>query len=333
MAGAIAALVIGSISITLARTGRTRNISKTRVDAFLRADAGLNLIRRELASVIRADDLFYTRVLLRDGRDGDLDRDEILVFNTRLRPVRSLDSFTGEGVEYESALRISEDAAGPVLWHRRDVFPDEWPEAGGTLQPAVEQILSLSVEALDPESRRWHQEWDSDILGLPLGLRVTVTASGARPGDDVLAGPIATLRTVVAIDRTAPPRDIYDAIEERLDEEEQAAAEASGEGGADLGGAGAPGAGGGPGGVGTPRPGGGPGMGGGGGRPGGGGGAGPGGGGGGRPGGGRPGGGSGGGTGGGRPPGGGPGTGTGGSGGGQPARPPGPAPGTGGGTS
>jgi len=289
----ITVMVLGTVSFCLSRISHARNIGKLRLDAHARADAALNMLRREIASVVRSDDLFHTKLLIRDGSAGDIHRDTILVFNTRLRPVRSLEAFTGEGLEYESQFRIEQDEWGPVLWHRRAIFPDAYPEAGGTLFPAVEGIVSLSIEALDWENRRWYEDWDSDITGLPLAVRVTVTASGHRPGEHPLDAPLATLRTVIAIDRVPPPRDIYDQIEKELDELEAEEGGGMGDGLGDSTGLGEGGAGGAVGG----RPGGGPGggAGSGAGRPGGGGG---GGGGGGRPRPGGPGGGGGGGTGG-----------------------------------
>jgi len=255
----ITVMVIGTVSFCLSRIGHTRNIGKLRLDAYTRADAAMNMIRREIASVIRSDDLFHTRLMIRDGKSGDFQHDTILVFNTRLRPVRGLDAFTGEGIEYESQFRIEHDEWGPVLWHRRAVFPDAYPEAGGVTFPAVEGIVSLSIEALDWENRRWYEDWDSDINGLPLAVRITVIASGHRPGENPLDAPMATLRTVVAIDRVPPPRNIYDQIEEELDEQEAAeSGEAGGIGGAtgDLGGGAGPGGRPGTGGTGA-RPGGG----------------------------------------------------------------------------
>ena len=244
IAGVITAFLVGSLTISLAQLGQTKNTSKRRFDAHLRADAALNLVRKDIVSVIRTDDLFFTRLLIEDFSDdtlfGTMDRDEILIFNTRLRPVRNTDHFNGEGQEYETQYRVSDDGTGPVLWQRRDMVPDEYPRGGGVATPTISGIIGISFEAYDGES--WYQQWDSDHDGLPHAVRVTVTALGSRTGDDLYdpKTPIASLRTVVPIDRVFEPRDHAEAEEQALAEaEQQAAADAAGQNGG-LDGSGAP---------------------------------------------------------------------------------------------
>ena len=225
VAGVITALVLGSVSSSLAQLGRVKNSCKRRFDAHLRADAALNALRRDLIAVVRSDDLFLTRVLLYDDAVatplGDMHRDEILVFNTRLRPVRDIDNFNGEGIEYESQFRIAEDDFGPVLWQRRDALPDEYLLGGGVAPPRGDGILGLFIEAYDGDE--WFDEWDSDYDGLPVALRLTVTASGHRDAEDLYSPstPIAILRTVVPIDRVPLPRDVFEAEWEETEELEQ----------------------------------------------------------------------------------------------------------------
>jgi hypothetical protein len=194
----------------------------------------LNALRRDIVSVIRSDDLFDSQLLLYHDiiptPAGDMDRDEILVFNTRLRAVRDLSTFTGEGMEYESHYRIEEDEYGPALWQRRDALPDQYLQGGGMARPTVESIIGLAIEAYDGD--QWYDEWDSDYDGLPLAVRITVTASGGREEDDPYQAPLAVLRTVVPIDRVIQPKDHFQAEEELLRELEAAeAAEESGLGG------------------------------------------------------------------------------------------------------
>ena len=287
VAGLIISLVLSSLTIGLSQISKARNDTKRRLDAVLRADNALEVVRRDLTTLIRSDDLFYSRVLIVDGTTDAADQDELLLFVTQLRPNRNPDNYTGEGIEYEVQYRIEWDDAGPVLMQRRDVMPDEFPLGGGRVVPMVDGITDFSVEAFDGYS--WFSDWDSDISGLPRAIRIVLTASGHRLDEEAFEAPMVSLRTTVAIDRVPPPRDIYEAIEEELNEIEAAELAAEGGGGAaddpagGLGGSaeaggGAGGAIGGPGGGGR---GGGPGGGSGGGRPGGGGG-----GGGGRPGGG-----------------------------------------------
>jgi type II secretion system protein J len=212
VATVITAFVIGSVSTCLAQIGRVKSTTKLRLDAFHRADVALNAIRRDIVSIVRTDDLFFTRLLLFDDMVGtpvgDADRDELLIFNTRLREIHPSD-YTGEGIEYETQIRIEEDDYGPILWQRRDVVPDEFPLGGGVATPLVEGVVSLLIEVYDGE--QWFQAWDSDEDGLPLAVRVTVSASGHRPGDDVYDAPIAVLRTVIPIDRVLQPKDHFEA--------------------------------------------------------------------------------------------------------------------------
>jgi hypothetical protein len=206
VAGVITAFVLGAVSMCLSQLSDAKTRSRMNLEAHLRADASLAVLRRNIVSVLRNADLFYTRVLLFDSATptplGHVDRDEILVFNTRLRPIRDL-NFMGDGMEFETQFRIETDALGPVLWQRRDAVPDEYPRGGGTITPLVSGIVSLAMEVYDGD--QWYQEWDSDYDGLPLAVRVTVIASGHREGQDVFDAPLATLRTVVPIDRVLPP--------------------------------------------------------------------------------------------------------------------------------
>ncbi len=209
VAGIITAFLLGSVGMTLSSLTRAKNISKTRLDAFSRADVALNALRRDLASVIRSDDLFWTRVLIVNDHMpspiGRVDRDEILVFSTRSTSIHPVD-FTGEGSEYETQYRIEDDDFGSVLWQRRDAVPDEFPLGGGLATPLVGGILSLSIEAYDGE--KWWEDWDSDEHGLPRAIRVTVKATGQREDREMLFdenAPIAVLRTVISLDRVRPP--------------------------------------------------------------------------------------------------------------------------------
>lgn len=209
LAMVITAFMVGSITMSMSRLGVARSVSKERLDAHLRADGALDMLRRDIASIVRTDDLFFTRFQLFDNTVksplGTLDRDELLLFSVRMRPIRDID-YTGEGSVYETQYRIDVDEAGPVLWVRRDALPDEYPLAGGLATPQVEGVLSVDYEAYDGE--QWYQEWDSDDWGIPHAVRITVVASGHRNEEDVYEAPTATLRTVVAIDRVLMPEDV-----------------------------------------------------------------------------------------------------------------------------
>lgn len=231
VAGVITAFVLGSVSMSLSQLGRAKNTSKVRFDAFIRADSALNLLRKEIVSVTRSDDLFYSRLLLNNDSvkigHEQFDRDEILVFNTRLHPLRNID-FGGEGFEYESQFRIADDDLGPMLWARHDHMPDEYPEGGGKATPEVEGIISLAMEAYDGYA--WYDEWDSDNQGLPLAVRITVVSSGHRGPDDIYTAPRAVLRTIVSIDRVMSPKDLFKIADEPQDDTGTGADDGSGNG-------------------------------------------------------------------------------------------------------
>ncbi len=221
VAGIITVFLLSSMSMSLSQLTKAKAGTTQRLAAHLRADAALESLRREIVSVIRSDDLFWSRLLIEDdaisSSVGRLDRDEILIFSTRFRPIHAVE-FSGEGMEYESQFRIEDDEFGPVLWHRRDAVPDEYPRGGGTATPLVDGLISLGIEAYD--GQQWYEQWDSDLDGLPMAIRVTVAASGHVLGDDAYDErlPIAILRTVIPIDRVLPPLDPN--AENELPEEE-----------------------------------------------------------------------------------------------------------------
>lgn len=211
VAGLITSFVLGSLSMSLSQLTSAKSSTKARLIAHLRANAALESVRQDIASVIRDYDLFWTRFLLDDDSItsslGRLDRDNLLLFSTKLRPIHPI-NFTGEGIEYETQYRIEDDGLGPVLWQRRDASPDEFPRGGGTATPIVEGILAINFEVYD--GQLWYEQWDSDKDGLPVAVRITVTASGHASGADAYneTTPIAIMRTVVAIDRVILPSDI-----------------------------------------------------------------------------------------------------------------------------
>jgi type II secretion system protein J len=221
IAAVVAAFVIGSLATSIGQLARARDTSKTRLDAHMRADAALSAIRSDVASVIRHHDLHWTRLYIRDGMyrfdvQNEFDRDEILVFATRLRAVNDLD-FQGEGMQHEIQYRVEHDDYGAALWQRRDPVPDEFPLGGGIATPIVQGILGVRFEAYD--GYEWRRRWDSDEFGLPYAVRITVVASGHRNSEDLLTAPRAVLRTVVAIDRVVPPMETIEDDEE-IDPEE-----------------------------------------------------------------------------------------------------------------
>jgi type II secretion system protein J len=247
VAGMVAAIVIGTVSYTLAQVAKSRGATKKRLDAHVRAHAALDSIRRDIASAIRSADLMDCRVLITDDEagasGGDMPRDELLLFANRLGTTGSDVRYQGEGSEYEIQYRIEDDDLGAALWQRRDAMPDRTPDGGGRATPLVDGVVGIDFEAYDGES--WYPDWDSDLYGLPWAIRATVTAVGQANGEDPYSDlrNLVTLQTVVAIDRIVPPKQeeteddaAKDGSGEELTPEQQAAIDAAmgGAGGAGI---------------------------------------------------------------------------------------------------
>jgi hypothetical protein len=126
----------------------------------------------------------------------------LLVFNGNLRANKEID-FNGEGLEYETQFRIEDIDTNISLWKRRDAILDDNPVGGGIAVPIAEGIVSLLLEAFDGES--WYGEWDSDELGIPEAIRITVTSTGAISQYEDAA--TVTMRTIVPLDRVRSPDD------------------------------------------------------------------------------------------------------------------------------
>ena len=216
MALAIAAIVTTAVSTSLSQLGRAREVSRLRMTATRRATDALESIRRDVQGALRSDDLFNARFRLAPesvkSTAGELDRDQMLLFSESLRPIRPIE-YAGEGQEFETQYRIEVDGDGPALWRRRDAVPDRYEDAGGIAEPVGDGVVGVRFEAYD--GKAWRQDWDSDADGMPWAVRATVTASGARVGEDPLSDPRAliTLRTEIPIDRVVPPKQEPDPSE------------------------------------------------------------------------------------------------------------------------
>ena len=245
IAGTIAVLIAAVITSSLSQFGRAREVCKLRMDAHVRALGALETVRKELQSTLRSDDLFHCRVLIVDDHTAtvadapglEVDRDELLVYNTRLRTVRETE-YNGDGQEFETHLRIEDDDLGSALWMRADSQPDQYERGGGSAVPLMDGVVSLRFEAYDGST--WRDAWDSDLDGLPWALRVTVRALGNEPGAqiDPLVRDLVTLQTVVPIDRATPPLVQIAQYEQQLAAEAAAAEAAAAEGAGAAGAAG-----------------------------------------------------------------------------------------------
>jgi hypothetical protein len=208
VAGLIAAIVVGAVGASLSQLARTRTVARVRLDSHLRTSMALDRVRREIQAAIRSDDLFDSRLLIIADTVrspvGDIDRDELLVFNTKVKPVRER-TYSGDGLEWETHFRVEEDDLGAALWMRTDAVPDDVDRGGGRAEPIMSGIIGLKFEAYD--GAMWRDEWDSDIDGMPWAVRVTISGSGAPDGVDPFEDPrdLLSLLTVVPLDRVPPP--------------------------------------------------------------------------------------------------------------------------------
>ncbi len=210
VAGMMAVIVLGGITTSLSQLGSAKSVSRQRLEAYSRCDAALKDLRKEVISTLRRGDLFETRVLITDGtgrfQGENVNKDELLVFNGNVRANKEID-FNGEGLEYETQFRIEDNDVSSALWKRRDAILDDNPVGGGIVTPIADGIISLDLEAYDGFS--WLPNWDSDELGLPHALRITVKSTGMEYYGELYA-PIVTLRTVVPVDRVMMPDDLHE---------------------------------------------------------------------------------------------------------------------------
>jgi type II secretory pathway pseudopilin PulG len=207
VAGMMTTIVIGGITTSLSQLGSAKSVSRQRLEAFSRCDTAIRTLRRDIITTLRRGDLFDTRILISDlthrFQGNVMNQDELLVFNGTLRANKEID-FNGEGMEYETQFRIEPNDVSSALWKRRDAILDDNPVGGGMAIPIADGIVALQFEAFDGIS--WYSQWDSDELGIPHAIRISVTSTGMVFPDETNA-PLITLRTIVPLDRYQTPDD------------------------------------------------------------------------------------------------------------------------------
>lgn len=200
-------LIVGGVVVSIIGAGIVSAVSSmlkakaravARQQAFSRADAAGARIATDIASVVRDADLQQCRVQISDGPAGPFQRDVLMVLTRSLRLVRGREELP-EGGEYEAAYKIDGAGSAMGLWRRCDPAFDRAQDAGGIASLLAPSVTSFSVEASD--GKTWFTTWDSDSDGLPHAIRVVIRAQS----DDSSAD--ATVRRVVAIDRTPIPPD------------------------------------------------------------------------------------------------------------------------------
>ena len=204
----IIAIVATATTSAVSSLARTKSISAARQQSMERAHSMVTAIAGDAVRLMRDHDLYFTRVVILDEESKGQARDDLLLIVRTLEPVRGLFGIA-EGADFEvqyrledleSEMKREDESKKPMaLWKRADPGMDEYQTAGGIATLMSSGILSLSVEAYDGDD--WLDEWDSDVDGLPHGLRIIVEAQ------DVTGMRTAVARRVVAIDRTPLPID------------------------------------------------------------------------------------------------------------------------------
>jgi type II secretion system protein J len=198
VAGIISAAVAGATAMSIGSLTRARTRAGAREQAWSRAELAAARVEADLRSAARDSDLRFAHVSAVDGRAGEDDRDELLLFTRSIRPVRG-DDESPEGGLFEVQYRVMADpeTGRPALWRRIDPAHDLAIDGGGLAGILARGVVGLNVEAMDAEN--WYDSWDSDTDGLPHAVRVTITATDDQ---GLLA---AVLRRTVAIDRVPIP--------------------------------------------------------------------------------------------------------------------------------
>ncbi len=209
MVGSVILAIVASATTTaMVGLARTKSISAAKQQSMERAHSAVTAIAGDAIRLVRDHDLYYTRVVIVDDTRHGQPMDDLLLIIRTIEPVRGVFGIA-EGADFEVQYRLEDletemspvtESADPMaLWKRADPAMDEYQFAGGIATLMASGILSLSVEAYDGEE--WVDEWDSDVDGLPHGLRISVEAQDDRGVRTALA------RRTVAIDRTPLPID------------------------------------------------------------------------------------------------------------------------------
>lgn len=210
----ITAFVAAATSIALTQAAKARDASSAKVEARVRAEAAASRIAGDVENAVRDAEVFYTRLKLTDRSVSGWARDELIVYSRSLKLARSRTD-QGEGGEYEVQYRLDNSGnagamaaanqgkgvASPLprlaLWRRMDPVPDDVPDGGGVATAIVDGIVSLDIRAYDGSA--WSATWESDDLGYPHAVSVTVSATDDSGKYE------AVCRRIVALDRTPLP--------------------------------------------------------------------------------------------------------------------------------
>ena len=123
-----------------------------------------------------------TRLLGRDGWEGDLPADALRLFVVTQRTVRP-GAPESDVMECEFRLAGPQDepadsaegSASVALLERIDPTLSAEPDGGGVVLTLARSILGLDIQYHDGDT--WYDDWPPDRPNLPLAVRVTVVAT------------------------------------------------------------------------------------------------------------------------------------------------------------
>ncbi len=196
----VGAVVAGATTTALISFIRGKARASARHEAFRRAETAVSRMALDLQAAVRDRDLSVCRIAVTDSAGGASEADGLLLFTRSVAPVRGLQGVP-EGADREVQYKLFPSASGlssaMTLWRRCQPGVDDYSDAGGVAAPVVEGVASLSIRACDDAN--WFDTWDSDSLGFPHAVSVTVI--GVSDDGTVRAA----ARRVVALDRTPLP--------------------------------------------------------------------------------------------------------------------------------
>lgn len=213
VASIILTLIVGTTTVCVAQSMRSRDSAQAAGEAFSRAQLAAERIALDAAQALRDTDLLSTRVAIVRGGPAGKTSQGLLLLAHQARSARA-GTDASEGDEYEVQFRLepatvsSGNTPGTryTLWRRCDPALDDVPDGGGVATPLVDSLTNLTFEVYN--GTEWLADWDSDNDGYPHAIRIVATAT------DDQGRRTATARRVVALDRTPKP------VSEETEEEE-----------------------------------------------------------------------------------------------------------------
>lgn len=192
-------LLTGLVASAVSRLGSARETSRAHARAWASADRAAQMVQRSVLQTLRRQDLSRTRLVIRDGGQGEEARDSIYMLARGLEPVRPVSdpAMESDGGEFEVGFRIMESLDGPSLWRRLDMAFDEYQDAGGVATEVARDVVSFSVLAGDTEGL-W-ASWDSDQLGLPHMVVIEVRTRTPDGKGSAVARRVASIPRVFAL--------------------------------------------------------------------------------------------------------------------------------------